>query len=147
MADTVRLVEYYYITAPDKAGEGARALNTLKAAGVNLVAFSGFPQGRRAQLDFIPADPVAFRQAAKKAKWKVVGPKRGFLVQGEDRVGAVADLLERLGTAKINVTAIDAVCVGDGRYGAMFWVAPKDVKKAAALLGVSAASSAATVVT
>jgi hypothetical protein len=147
MADTVRLVEYFYITAPDKAGEGARALNTLKDAGVNLLAFSGFPQGRRAQLDFIPADPVAFRQAAKKAKWKVVGPKRGFLVQGEDRVGAVADLLERLGTAKINVTAIDAVCVGDGRYGAMFWVAPKDVKKAAALLGVSAASSAATVVT
>ena len=146
MADTVRLVQYFYITAPDKAGEGARALNTLKDAGVNLLAFSGFPQGRRAQLDFIPADPVAFRQAAKKAKWKVVGPKRGFLVQGEDRVGAVADLLERLGTAKINVTAIDAVCVGDGHYGAMFWVAPKDVKKAAALLGVSA-SSAATVET
>jgi hypothetical protein len=146
MADTVRLVEYFYITAPDKAGEGARALNTLKDAGVNLLAFSGFPQGRRAQLDFIPADPVAFRQAAKKAKWKVVGPKRGFLVQGEDRVGAVADLLERLGTAKINVTAIDAVCVGDGRFGAMFWVAPRDVKKAAALLGVSA-SSAATVET
>jgi hypothetical protein len=49
-----------------------------------------------------------------------------------------------LGTAKINVTAIDAVSVGDGRYGAILWVAPKDVKKASALLGV-AASTAATV--
>jgi predicted amino acid-binding ACT domain protein len=65
----------------------------------------------------------------------VVGPKRGFLVQGDDRVGAVADLLGRLGAAKVNVTAIDAVTVTDGRYGAIFWVAPKDVKKAAALLG------------
>jgi hypothetical protein len=135
MADTVRLVEYFYITAPNKSGEGARALNTLKDAGVNLLAFSGFPQGRRAQLDFIPADPAAFKQAAKGAKWKVVGPKRGFLVQGDDRVGAVAELLERLGAAKINVSAIDALCVADGRYGAIFWVAPKDVKKAAALLG------------
>lgn len=137
MADTIRLVEYFYITAPNKAGEGARALNTLKVAGVNLLAFSGFPQGRRAQLDFIPTDPAAFKQAAKGAKWKVVGPKRGFLVQGDDRVGAVAELLERLGAAKINVSAIDALCVADGRYGAIFWVAPKDVKKAAALLGAS----------
>ena len=141
MADTVRLVEYFYITAPNKPGEGARALKTLKEAGVNLLAFSGFPQGRRAQLDFIPADPAAFKQAAKRSKWKVVGPKRGFLVQGEDRVGAVADLLERLGPAKINVTAIDAVCVSDGRYGAIFWVAAKDVKKAAALLGASMPSA------
>jgi len=142
MADTVRLVEYFYIAAPNKPGEGARALKTLKEAGVNLLAFSGFPQGRRAQLDFIPADPAAFKQAAKRSKWKVVGPKRGFLVQGDDRVGAVADLLERLGPAKINVTAIDAVCVSDGRYGAIFWVAAKDVKKAAALLGASMTSAA-----
>jgi hypothetical protein len=144
MADTIRLVEYFYITAPNKAGEGARALNALKEGGVNLLAFSGFPQGRRAQMDFIPADPAAFKQAAKKAKWKIVGPKRGFLVQGEDRVGAVANLLDRLGAAKINVTAIDAVSVADGRYGAIFWVAPKDVKKAATLLAAST-STAATV--
>jgi hypothetical protein len=144
MADSVRVVEYFYITTPNKAGEGARALATLKDTGVNLLAFSGFPQGRRAQMDFIPADPAAFKRVAKKAKWKLVGPKRGFLVQGDDRVGAVADLLDRLGTAKINVTAIDAVSVGDGRYGAILWVAPKDVKKASALLGV-AASTAATV--
>lgn len=137
MADTCRLVEYFYITAPQKPNEGARVLNTLKDAGVNLLAFSGFPQGRRAQLDFVPADPAAFRQAARRAKWKVVGPKRGFLVQGDDRVGAIAELLERLGGAKINVTAIDAVSVGEGRYGALFWVAPKDVKKTAALLGAS----------
>ena len=134
MADTIQLVDYFYITAPNKSGEGARVLKTLKDAGINLLAFTGFPQGRRAQLDFIPADAAAFKQAARKAKWKVVGPKRGFLVQGDDRVGAVADLLERLGAAKINVTAIDAVCA-DGRYGAILWVAPKDVKKAATLLG------------
>jgi hypothetical protein len=137
MADTIRLVEYFYMMAPNKPGEGARALNTLKEAGVNLLAFSGFPQGRRAQLDFIPADPAAFKQAAKKAKWKVVGPKRGFLVQGDDRVGAVAELLERTAAAKVNVTAIDAVCVADGRYGAIFWVASKDVKKTAAVLRAS----------
>ena len=136
MPDTIRVVEYFYVTVPDKPGEGARALNMLKDAGVDLLAFSAFPQGRRAQLDFIPADPAAFRQAAKREKWRVVGPKRGFLAQGADRAGVIAELLERLAGAKINVTAIDAVSV-EGRYGAIFWVAPGDVRKTAALLGAS----------
>jgi hypothetical protein len=136
MPDTIRVVDYFYLMVPDKPGEGARVLNVLKEAGVNLLAFSGFPEGRRTQLDFFPMDASAFKQAAKNAKWKVVGPKRGFLLQGDDRVGAVAELLERLGNAKINVTAIDAVSV-DGRFGAIFWVAPKDLKKAAALLGAA----------
>jgi hypothetical protein len=137
MAETIRVVDYFYIEAPDKPGEGAKILKQLKEAGVNLEAFSGFPKGRRAQLDFIPGDPVAFKAIAKKAKWKVVGPKKGFLIQGEDRVGAMADLLETLAAAKINVTASDAICAGGGRFGALLWVKPRDVKRAAKLLGIA----------
>ncbi len=136
MADTMRLVEYYYVMVPNKPGEGARLLDTLRQEGVNLLACSAFPEGRRWQVDFIPADAAAFRQAAKKAKWKLAGPKRGFLVQGDDRVGAVADLLDRLAAAKINVTALDAVCA-DGRFSVIFWVEQRDVKRTAALLGLS----------
>jgi hypothetical protein len=136
MPDTFRVVDYFYVTAANKPGEGARVLNSLKQAGVNLLAFSGFPQGRKAQLDFVPADPAAFKQAAKQAKLKVVGPKRAFLMHGDDRVGAMADLIDRLAAAKINLTALDAVAV-EARYGAIFWVAPKDVKKTATLLGAS----------
>jgi len=135
MADSFRLVDYFYVTTSNKPGEGARALAALRDAGVNLLAFSGFPQGRRAQLDFIPADTAAFKAAAKRANWKVTGPKRAFLVQGADRAGAVGDVFARLAAEKINVTALDALCTGDGQYGALFWVAPKDVKKAAKLLG------------
>ncbi len=129
MADSFRLAEYFYITASNKPGEGARALKTLKEASVNLLAFSGFPQGRRAQLDFVPADPGAFKEAAKRARWKTAGPKRCFLVQGDDRVGAVAELLERLGAAKINVTAIDAVSAEEGRYASIFWVPPRTSRR------------------
>jgi hypothetical protein len=136
MAEAVRQVEYFYIEVPNKVGEGAKVLRTLKDAGVNLVAFSGFPSGRRAQLDFFPADPAGFKQVAKANRWKLVGPKRGFLVQGDDRIGAVADLLGKLADAKIDVIAIDAVSV-DQRYGALCWVAPRDAKKAATVLGVA----------
>src|SRR2546426_892124 len=113
MADYVRIASYFKMAAPDKAGEGASALSLLRDAGVNLLAFSGFPRNRRAQLDFVPADPMAFKAAAKQAKLKVLGPKPCFLAEGDDRPGA-----------------------GVGRYGAILWVKPRDVKKVAKLFGI-----------
>jgi hypothetical protein len=131
--DAVRVVDYFYITVPNKPGEGARALDLLRTEGVNLLAFSAFPAGRKTQADFVPEDSAAFRRVAKKAKWKVTGPKKVFLVQGDDRVGAVADLIGALAAAKVNITALDAVSVHHS-YGAILWVAPKDLKKAAKAL-------------
>jgi hypothetical protein len=134
MAETTRLVDYYYVQVAQKAGEGAKVLRALKDAGVNLLGFSGFPEGRKAQMDFIAADAAALKGVAKANKWKLVGPKRGFLIQGDDRVGAVADIVGKLADAKIDVIALDAICA-DGRYGCLCWVAPRDVKKAAQVLG------------
>lgn len=135
MADTVQRVDYFYVRVPNKPGEGAKALAALKDAGVNLLAFSGFPRGGRAQLDFIPADAAGFKQAAKRAGWKVTGPKRAFLLQGDDRIGAIAEAIEKLAAARINVTAVDAVSAGGGRYGAIAWVDPRHFNRAAKLLG------------
>jgi len=129
MADPVRLVDYFYVTVPNKAGEGARLLDALRREGVNLLAFSAFPEGRKSQADFIPEDSAAFRRAAKKAKWKVTGPKKVLLMQSDDRMGLLADIVGALAGAKINITALDAVSV-HGRYGALLWVAPKHLKKA-----------------
>jgi len=137
MAETISRVDYFYIETPDKPGEAARALSTLKDAGINLLAFTGFPKGRRSQLDFIPADPAAFVKVAKKAGWKLSAKKSGFLIQGEDRPGAVTDILAKLADAKINVTAVDAVCAGADRYGAILWVKPPDLRRAAKVLGVA----------
>jgi hypothetical protein len=137
MAETIRKVPYFYVMAPDKPGEGAKALQTLRDAGVNLLAFSGFPVGKRAQLDFVPEDPKAFRAAAKRAKWEVTGPKMAFLIEGDDRTGVMADLLGKLADGNISVTASDAVIAGGGRFGAILWVKPRDVARAAKLLGAS----------
>lgn len=135
MADTVKQVQYFYVHVPDRPGEAARALAVLEAARVNLLAFSGFPEGRGGQLDFVPANPASFRRAAKEAGWKVTGPKRAFLVSGKDRTGAVASLAGKLAAAEINITALDAVCAGAGRYGAILWVDQRDVRRAARVLG------------
>ncbi len=141
MADTVRRVDYFYTTTPHKPGEGARVLALLRSRGVNLLAFSAFPAGRRAQLDFVPADATSFVAVAKEAKVKLSPRKTVFLIEGDDRVGAMAEITGKLGAAKINITAVDAVCTSGGmgmagrRFAALLWVKPKDVQKVAGILG------------
>jgi predicted amino acid-binding ACT domain protein len=66
-----------------------------------------------------------------------MGPKVAFLIQGDDRVGAVAEVLSKLGQAQINVTAMQVIASGEGRYGAILWVEPRNIGKAAQALGVA----------
>ncbi|MEW6668294.1 MAG: ACT domain-containing protein [Thermodesulfobacteriota bacterium] len=134
MAERIMKVVYYTMSAADRPGAAARVLQALSQAGVNLLAFSGFPRGRRAQLDFVPEKPELFRKAATRAKLKLQPKKTGFLVRGSDRPGAIAEVLQKLADVNINVTAVDAVSAGGGRYGAILWVKPPDLKKAAKAL-------------
>jgi predicted amino acid-binding ACT domain protein len=137
MAESIRRVEYYYVTVTDKPGSGAAVLDTLREAGVNLLAYLGFPAGRgKSQIDLVPEDPVVFKSAAQKAGLKLSRAKRAFLVDGEDRIGAVADLTRRLAEAKVNVTAACAAGTGGGRYGMILWVPSASYVKAAKVLGV-----------
>jgi hypothetical protein len=137
MADTVRGVEYYYVTIPDAPGEGQGILSALKESGVNLLAFLGFPLGGgQSQIDLVPEDPQALREAAEQAGATLSEAKRAFLIQGDDRVGAVADTMAKLAAANINLTAAAATGAGSGRFGMILWVATDDYETAAEALGV-----------
>jgi hypothetical protein len=137
MPDEIRKIDYYDVTVPDKPGEAARILTALEEAGMNLIAFSGFPQGaRKAQLDFMAQDSAAFKKAARTAGLTLGAKKTGFLVQGEDHPGAAAAIARKLSEASINMTSMQTVCAGAGRFGGLFWVKPADVRKAAKVLGV-----------
>ena len=137
MPDEIRLIDYYYTSVPDKPGEGARILAALQEAGVNLIGVSAFPHGaRRSQLDLIPEDSATFAKAARAAGLKLSAKKRGVLIQGEDRPGAVAEMVMRLAEANINVTSVQVFCAGSGRYGGMLWVKAPNLRKAARALGI-----------
>jgi len=137
MADDVRSVEYYAASVKDQAGEGHRVLSALSAAGIDLRAFCGFPTGEgKAQLDFVPTDAKAFLAAAERLKLRVRKPKQAFLISGDDRVGAVASALGKLASAKIAITAAQAISAGNGRWGMLLWVKPARHAQAARALGI-----------
>lgn len=137
MADEICAVRYAYVVVKNQPGEGAKVARALKGAGVNLLALSGFPVGAaKAQIDFVTQDIDALKRVAKAAKWKLSSAKKAFLVQGDDRIGAVADVIGKLADAKINIISVQAVAAGAGRYGAIVWVKPASFAKAAKVLGV-----------
>ena len=136
MAFTVRALEYFAISVPDKAGAGHGILAALAAEGVNLLAVSGFPTGPgKAQLDLVPVDAAAFTSAASRLKLRTRKPKRVFLIQGEDRVGALAEVLGRLAAQNIHVISAQALTAGNGRFAMILWVRPAACAKAAKALG------------
>ena len=135
MADEVCTVTFYSAEIANKVGEGARVLRALQDGGVNFTGFWGYPVGRRARLDMVPADDAIFKKAAKKAGLALSPKMTGFFINGQDHPGAVADVLEKLAAAGISARAVQAVCAGAGRYGSFLQVEAADVRKAKKALG------------
>lgn len=136
MAELIRAAQYFKIQIADKPGTLAGLLAPLRDAGVNVMAVHAFPRNRRTQVDVIPEDPVIFKNLAKVHQLKIQGPKTCLLAEGDDRPGALTDVTERLGSAKINMTAVTGLTAGQGRFGAILWVEPRDMKKAAKVFGI-----------
>ena len=131
----VRKVSYVDLKVPNRAGQATQVLAALEEAGVDLLGFTGFPdRGGRSQIDLVSNDLAAVRRVARQEGWRIGKRKRGFLIQGRNRVGAVHAQLQRLADQRINVTAVDAVAAGKGQYGMILWVKPKDYARASRAL-------------
>ena len=135
MADRVLKASYCYLTLSNRAGQGEKVLGELKDAGVNLLAFTAFPiKGGKAQVDLVAENMTSLKRVARKNGWRLSKTKKGFLVQGDERIGAVHRQVKKLADEKINIIAADAMCAGKGRYGMLMWVKPKDYARAARIL-------------
>jgi len=137
LAESVRRAEYFYAIVDDKPGEARRLLEYCSAHGVGLMSFTAFPIGEgRAQLDFFPEDVMKLKLAAREAGISLVGPKKAFLIQGADRLGALVEHHLRLANAGVSVYAANGTTDRRGGFGYVLWVKPEDYEKAAKALGV-----------
>lgn len=138
MASTVKEVEYFYAVVEDRPGEARKLLDFLSERKVNLLALTVFPLGEgKSQIDLIPADPESLKDAAADAQVELVGPKKAFLIQGSDQIGALYHFHLKLFNAGINIYASNGVVDGTGRFGYVIWVDPADYEEASAALKTS----------
>ncbi|MEJ2677591.1 MAG: hypothetical protein P8174_00790 [Gemmatimonadota bacterium] len=137
MSFRIRRVDYYYHMVEDQPGEAYKLLSDLAGMGVSLLAFTAVPMGpNRTQLSLFPEDGPLFAEAARKAGMQVDGPHRALLVQGDDKLGALAGIHEKLYRARVNVYASNAVTDGAGNYGFLLYVRPEDYQRAADALEI-----------
>jgi predicted amino acid-binding ACT domain protein len=137
MALKIRRIDYFYTTVRDQPGEGYHLFSQLADLGVDLLAVTAVPIGpEHTQLTMFPEDRQMMVAAAKNAGLTLDGPHSALLVQGDDRLGALASVHAKLYEENVNVYASSGVSAGGGRYGYILYVRPEEYEKAARALGV-----------
>lgn len=134
MADQARVVFSYTISVPDEPGQAFKVLATLVSAGINLLGCSAMQSDGQARIDVVPEDAGAFSGLVEHAGLAFHRQKSGFLIQGDDRPGALADNLSRLAAAGLNVVGVQGLAAGAGRWSAIVWLADSDLEAAARAL-------------
>ena len=136
MALRIRRVDYFYLNIKDEPGEAYKLLALLATRGISLLAFTAIPTGEtRAQLTIFPDDKQRLMSEARLALLDIDGPHPALLVQGDDQLGALADVHRTLYDAGVNVYAASGVADGRGGFGYLIYVRPEDFAHAAATLG------------
>ena len=136
MALTIRGVEYFKCVVKDRPGEAYQVLARLSGKDVNLLVFSAIPlDSDHTELVLFPEDGDVLTSAAEREGLVLTGPQRALLIQGDDHLGALADVHARLVDRRINVYASSGVTDGRGGFGYVIYVRPEDYQNAANALG------------
>jgi hypothetical protein len=137
MAFTIRRVEYYYASVRDELGAAYRVLAQLAELGVNLLAFTATPSGPSlAQFALFPDDPNKLIAQARAVGLPLDGPYHALLVQGDDELGALASVHERLVEAGVDIFASSGVTDSRGAFGYLVYVREDQFEKAATALAL-----------
>lgn len=135
MALSVRTVEYFYANIRDEPAKAYEFLAQLASEEVNILAFSAVPFGPNyVELTIFPDRTETLMNAAQKHGWTLTGPQHACLVQGDDRLGALADIQKTLIDAGVKIYASTGITGGGGRYGYIIYVKEEDHQRAAKAL-------------
>lgn len=139
MPVSVHRVRYYYATVEEIPGQTYAILSQLAACGIDLLAFTAAPVGpKHVQWSLFPSNIKEFEDVAHDIGLPVSVVQDALLVQGDDRLGALADLHERLSRANVEVYATSGVTTGNERFGYVIYVKPDEIDRAAEAIGAQA---------
>jgi len=142
MAIRIYTLPYYTCMAQDVPGEACRLLTRLASEEVNLLAFNAIPAGQgRTQLIIYPLNAVWLGDVVRSEGLELHGPHHAFIVHGDDKLGALVEMHQRLSEAGINVENSTGLADGKGGYRYILHVKPEDFEQAAELLGASHVAS------
>jgi len=136
MPASVRRVAYFHVTVDDRPGVAYALLASMASGGVNLLAFNTIPLGiSKTELVLFPEEEDRLARVAEEQGLDLGGPQHALLVQGDDRLGVLADVHRKLFEAGINVASSAGVTDGRGGFAYLLYLRHEDVDRAADVLG------------
>ena len=127
MAIRVRAVEYFYTRVENEPGKAYELLAQLASEDIDLLAFSAVPFGpNHVELTIFPEKSQIFQAFAEVTGSTVTGPQHAILIQGDDHLGAFAEIHRKLHDAGVRVYASSGVTDGQGRYGYVIYTKEGD---------------------
>lgn len=130
-------VEYFHTTKQNRPGEAYKFLSQLALLKINLLAFTAIPKTPTdTELTIFPENPKYMKNEAARAGLFLEGPYPALLVQCDDRLGALADIHQKIYEADVNVNSASGVTDGKGAFGYVIYVNPEDIDKAVDALGI-----------
>jgi hypothetical protein len=132
---SINRVDYFYTTVKDQPGEAYKLLSSLSDLGVNLLAFNSVPLSTDgARLSLFPKDSQLLTNMAKQAGITLEGPNPALLIQGDDEIGVLAEIHQKLYDADINVYSANCVATGKGTFGYLVYLRPDEYDRALSVL-------------
>jgi hypothetical protein len=129
---SVRTLEYFYIRVEDKPERAYELLAKLASEEVSMLAFSAVPYGNnRVELTIFPDRSASLLRAAEKFGWTLSGPQHACLIQGDDRLGALAEIQKKLIDAGVSIYASSGITDGGGHFGYVIYFKEGDSEAAA----------------
>ncbi len=133
MAYRVRQMAAVTLQVEDRIGMLSQVLHALRSARVNMLAVVSRRKGGTALLG-IPEDIETARKLAAQEGVSLT-QREVFYVEGDDEVGALCEITDKLSSARINIEDVYALAT-DGKYAAIYTVAAEDVERAAEALDI-----------
>lgn len=128
MKTVLKRIQTLDVTLPAEAGALARIYSGFREANVNVIASWGYEMGpKEAMAHFFVADTKATEVILKKMGLKAK-VNDACWIEGDDKLGAYAEVLGRVSKAGVNLTATDAFSI-NGRFASVLFTAPNDFPK------------------
>lgn len=135
MGHSIRQVTAVVLQLEDRVGVLHEVLCVLGDAGVNMLAIAS-QRRQGTALMAIPEDVNAVRELAR-SRGVSLQSRQVFLIEGDDRVGALCEITRAIAEAGITIEDIAALSAAK-RYAAVLTFADADLEVAGRALGLDA---------
>ncbi len=135
MKFSAKQIIFYSIETDYKISEASKLLSILANNKIDFLAFKATTtESRKTVFTLFSENAQKISEVANANGFKADGPHSSVLVTGNEEIGALASIYEKLARANIDVSESSGIAHINGAYGVILYLKPMECNKAIAVL-------------